>query len=159
MLANPDNKPNITFVNILITGLLTGTLDAIAALLWNYKLKAVIIFQFIASGVFGKAAFTGGTDMVLWGLLFHYCIAMLFTVAFYLGYLLFYSIFKNKYIVGAEYGLIAWMIMNLIVVPLSKIGRGPHKLGFIISGMAILIICIGLPIALIADKVKRSPKV
>jgi hypothetical protein len=158
MLTNPDNKANITFVNILLTGLLAGTLDAIAAVVWNYKIKAVIIFQFIASGVFGKAAFAGGADMVLWGLLFHYTIAMIFTAAFYLAYPLFYSIFRNKYIVGVEFGLLTWMIMNLIVVPLSKIGHGPHKLGAILSGMIILIICIGLPVALIADKVKRSRK-
>ena len=161
MFIRPVNKRNSKFVIILLTGLLTGTLDIIAAVLWNYKIKAVIIFQFIASGFFGKAAFAGGADMVLWGIYFHYAIALVFTTAFYLLYPFFYSIFRNKYIVGAEYGLAAWMIMNLIVVPFSKIGRGPLHIATMALGMLILIICIGLPVALIAhrfNKVKSATK-
>ena len=96
--------------------------------------------------------------MVLWGIYLHYAIALLFTTAFYLTYSFFYSIFRNKYIVGAEYGLIAWMIMNLLVVPLSKIGRGPLHIGPMISGMVILIICVGLPVALIVDKFNSAVK-
>jgi len=158
VLIRSINKRNSKFVIILLTALLTGTLDATAALLWNYKIKAVIIFQFIASGIFGKAAFAGGANMVLWGIYLHYGIALLFTTAFYLTYPFFYSLFRNKYIVGAEYGLIAWMIMNLLVVPFSKIGRGPLHLSYVIAGMVILIICIGLPVALVADRFNSARK-
>ena len=57
---------------IVLLCLLTGTLDAIAALLIGYKVSPQIIFQYIASGWFGpRAAFAGGTSMVLWGILFH----------------------------------------------------------------------------------------
>ena len=75
-----------TLIRILWIGLLTGTLDGLAALILNYKISAATIFKFIASGMFGKAAFKGGAEMVVAGVVFHYLIALLFTGAFYLLY-------------------------------------------------------------------------
>ena len=60
---------------IFFTGIVTGTLDAILALLINFKVPAAIIFKFIASGLFGAAAFSMGNSAVLYGILIHYCIA------------------------------------------------------------------------------------
>src|SRR5713226_7487438 len=117
------------FRKILVLGLITGTLDALAALIINYKINPLLIFRFIASGVFGRAAFAGAEEMVVAGILFHYLIAYLFTVAFYLLYPFCYSILKNKYIVAIVYGGSAWLVMNLIVVPLSMIG--PHHIRII----------------------------
>ncbi|MDB5030447.1 hypothetical protein [Mucilaginibacter sp.] len=141
-----------TLRNILWLGLLTGTLDAIAALLLNYKISPLLIFRFIASGIFGKAAFAGAEEMVVAGILFHYLIAYVFSAAFYLLYSFSYSIFKNKYVVAIVYGGIAWVIMNLIVIPLSQIGPHHIKPVAIITGVCALIICVALPVALIADK-------
>jgi uncharacterized membrane protein YagU involved in acid resistance len=136
--------------NILWIGLLAGTLDAIAALLLNYKIEPAIIFRFIASSVFGKAAFSGAEEMIVAGVIFHYLIAYLFTTAFYLLYPFAFATFKNKYVVANVYGAITWLIMNLIVVPLSKIGPHAIKPMAIVTGLFVLIICIGLPVALIA---------
>ena len=66
-IQNTDRRNNI-YLNIILIGLLTGTLDAVAALAWNYKVNAGIIFEFIASAAFGKAAYSGGNTMVLWGI-------------------------------------------------------------------------------------------
>lgn len=139
-------------LRILLTGLLTGTLDAFAALAWNYKANPAIIFEFIASGVFGKAAYAVGSPMVLWGLLFHYLIALAFTTVFYLAYSFFYGVFGNKYLIAVEYGLITWFVMNIVVIPMSKIGPSHFHIIPTIIGMAILIICIGMPVALIAAR-------
>ncbi|MDB4927102.1 hypothetical protein [Mucilaginibacter sp.] len=151
MPASNTFKRN-TLRNILWLGLLTGTLDAVAALLLNYKISPLLIFRFIASGVFGKAAFAGAEEMVVAGVLFHYLIAYVFSAAFYLLYPFSYSIFKNKYVVAIVYGGIAWVIMNLIVIPLSQIGPHYIKPMAIITGVCALIICVALPVALIADK-------
>lgn len=141
------------FMTIILTGLVAGTLDAVAAIIWAHKIPPEVIFEYIASGVFGKAAFQGGTIMIVWGLTFHYIIAMGFTVAFYFAYPLLYKIFRNKYIIACAYGILAWFIMNIAVVPLSKIGFTPFKhVSPILIGMGILIICIGLPVALVADR-------
>ncbi|HVW95812.1 MAG TPA: hypothetical protein VHA56_07575 [Mucilaginibacter sp.] len=144
-------------ITLIWLSLLTGTLDAMAALIWNYKASPVIIFEYIASGVFGRSAFAGGAPMVLWGVLFHYIIASSFTIVFYLLYPRFYRIFRNKYIIALEFGVITWFVMNLAVVPLSRIGFKPFlHLIPILTGMLILVICIGLPVALTADPRKKQ---
>lgn len=143
-------------LNILWVGLLVGTLDAIAALLLNYNVKPEVIFRFIASAVFAKDAFAGGVVMIVAGISFHYLIAFLFTTTFYLLYPFAFSLFKNKYVVANIYGGLTWLIMNVIVVPLSKIG--PHAIDPLnaVIGVLVLIICVGLPVALIADKRLRA---
>jgi hypothetical protein len=153
MVSKGHNKK---FSNVLWIGFLTGTLDALGAIIWNYKIKAAIIFKFIASGAFGKAAFSGGTDMVLWGVFFHYIIAYSFTAIFFLMYPSFISVIKNKYLIGILFAIITWLITNLLVVPLSRIGWRPMGFSGIIIGVVILIFAIGLPVALIADKLYSS---
>lgn len=141
-----------TLKNILWIGLLVGTLDGVAALLLNYKIGPAVIFRFIASGVYGKAAYAGAEEMIVAGVFFHYLIAYAFTAVFYLLYPYAYSLFKNKYVIAIVYGGAAWLIMNLIVVPLSQIGPHHIKPVDIIIGVCILIACVGLPTALAADR-------
>jgi hypothetical protein len=147
-----ENKTNIESLKAIVQiGLLTGTLDALGATIWNYQTPPATIFKFIASGVFGKQAFSGGTDMVLWGLFFHYLIAFSFTAAFYAMYPSFVRALKNKYVTGIVFAMVTWLITNLAVVPLSRIGWRPMEVDSILTGFVILIFTIGLPIALIAD--------
>jgi uncharacterized membrane protein YagU involved in acid resistance len=157
-MANPGKSK---FLLLLITSLLTGTLDAMAAILISYKIPPATIFKFIASGWFGAAAFKGGTDMILWGLIFHYLIAAVFTVILFTLYPVASKIFRNKYLTGIVYGLVIWAIMNYVVLPFSNI---PNAHGHIdplglLKGIAALVICIGLPVALIADKQYRGSAV
>ncbi|SDD81508.1 hypothetical protein SAMN05216464_102660 [Mucilaginibacter pineti] len=163
-VKNTTPQKNSLLLNVLGLGLLTGTLDALAALIWNlilnyknqavdYKLGMEIIFRFIASGAFGgQAAFAGGKEMIIAGAVFHYIIAFVFSAVFYLAYPFCNKYLNSKYLVAVAYGLTAWIIMNLMVIPVSKIGFHPIKLQVILIGILILIICIGLPIALITNK-------
>lgn len=153
MLASATKKPNLA-VSIAKTGLLAGTLDAIAAIVWSYCYTQVIslkLFAFIAKGIFGKAAFTGGNKMIVYGILIHYFIAFAFTIAFYLLYPLVKSLLKNKYIIGIIYGIVIWLIMNLMVLPLTGMYNSGLNASDVAIGSIILVICVGLPIALTAD--------
>lgn len=156
-MANPVKSK---FLLLLLTCLLTGTLDAMAALIISYKIPPATIFKFIASGWFGVSAFKGGTDMVVWGILFHYLIAAIFTVACFQIYPVMIRIFKNKYLTGIIYGLVIWLIMNYLVLPYTNIHRSNAHIDIagLIKGIAALIICIGLPVALIADKYNKNTK-
>ena len=78
-----ERRPKSKFVTVLQSCLLTGTLDAFVAILISYKIPPAVIFKFIASGWFGREAMSGGTSMVLWGLIFHYLIAAYFTVTLF----------------------------------------------------------------------------
>jgi hypothetical protein len=155
-----ERRPKSQFVTILQTCLLTGTLDALAAILISYKIPPAVIFRFIASAWFGKEAMSGGTSMVLWGLIFHYLIAAIFSVTLFLLYPGMINIIRNKYLAGIAYGLAIWVIMNFIVLPFSNIPKSHGHLGLeaLIKGISALIICVGTPVALIADNFYKSNK-
>lgn len=157
MQKNAPRKNNV-ILHILWIGLLTGTLDGLAALILNYKIHPAVIFKFIASAVFGKAAFKGGAEMVVAGVVFHYLIAILFTNAFYLLYPFFKKALKNVYLIALLYGTTAWLIMNLVVIPVSQKAFPVIKAQVILTGIAILFVCLGLPIALIADRHLKEGK-
>ncbi|NJN34942.1 MAG: hypothetical protein HC817_12500 [Saprospiraceae bacterium] len=64
---------------ILKTALIAGSLDITAACLQAYLKTGATpdrILAYIASGVFGKKAFSGGFPMQIAGLLFHFIIAL-----------------------------------------------------------------------------------
>jgi hypothetical protein len=149
---------------VLRTGLIAGTLDILAAIVVYAiildKATAVQILQGIASGVFGREAYTGGTAMALTGIVFHYLIAMAFTAAYFLLYPYLPFLHKQPLLSGLLYGVVVWVIMNLVVLPLSAYRMAPIRLGPALLGMSILIVMIGLPIALMAAKYyKAHPRV
>jgi hypothetical protein len=96
---------------------------------------------------------SGGASMILCGLIFHYLIAAFFTVTLFLLYPQVLKILKNRYLIGITYGLAIWSIMNYGVLPMTNIpkGHGHPELISLLKGIAALTICIGLPVALIAD--------
>jgi len=152
MLRDRNKKPVRLWLNIGGLGLLTGTLDGLAAIAMNYKIGAVRIFRFIASGAFGRSPSAGSTEMVLWGIFFHYFIAFSFSATLFLLYPFFIRLLKNKYICAIVFALITYVITNLAIVPLSKIGWRPLSIGSVLRDYGVLILTIGLPIALIADR-------
>jgi hypothetical protein len=56
----------------------------------------------------------------------------------------------NAIITAVAYGLFVWCVMNLVVVPSTQIGSRPVELTNALINIAILIVCIGLPLSLIA---------
>jgi len=148
--ANNKNK----ILTIAILSLITGTLNAIAIVISFYPASIARVFRYIASGLFGLSAFTED-NMVFWGLLFHCVITVVFSLGFWAIYPKFKSGLKNKYLIGVIFGLIIWVVMNFAVLPLTNIPKPPEhtvSLLAVIEGIAALIICVGLPIALISDR-------
>jgi len=136
---------------ILITGLVAGTLDATAAIV-IYKVNPISLFKFIASGAFGKVAFSEGAFMVFFGVIAHYFIAYSWTSLYFLIFPKIKALPGNKYSNGVLYGTIIWMVMNLIVVPLSKIPSGAFYWDKAIVSILILIFMVGLPITILAHR-------
>ena len=62
---------------ILQAGLIVGTLDILSAFIYYFiksgKTNFLVIFKFIASGIFGKAAGDGGTGHDIGGVYFALC--------------------------------------------------------------------------------------
>jgi uncharacterized membrane protein YagU involved in acid resistance len=89
--------------------------------------------------------------MIIWGTVFHFMIAFLFTSFLFLIYPFVKKWIKNKFVTGTVYGLFIWVIMNRIVVPLSNVSHRPFDASQSIIAAAILICMIGIPVAWIAD--------
>lgn len=137
--------------------LLVGTLDIIAAII-HFKLSGgdnpVRILHFIASGVFGNAAFDAGPGMALAGLTFHYLIAGTWTFLYFLVYPFTFQKIRSKVISGIIYGVFIWIVMNLIVLPLSNTPEISRNLTRDVIGAAILVVAVGLPLSFISSGIK-----
>lgn len=140
---------------ILLTGFVAGTLDALGAItsfLVQGGKKPEVIFKYIASGVFGKKAYTGGNVMILWGVFFHFLISYGLVIFYFWLYPRVKWLGENKILAGLLYGIFAWLVTTRVIVPLSLIKQpafDPQKAAIAIG---ILMLCIGLPISLMANK-------
>ncbi|KAA2242755.1 hypothetical protein F0L74_09515 [Chitinophaga agrisoli] len=134
---------------VIITGLIAGSLDLVAAVLLfisRSKQNPSLLFRYITSAALGPSAFSGGAQMVLLGVCFHYLIALCWTVLYltlFSRVLACTALLTNAII----YGLFVWVIMNLVVLPLSKAAPRPFSASFALINIVILIIAIGLPCA------------
>lgn len=150
--AHPLKNP---VTAIIVTGLIAGLLD-IAVACTQYYINTGKgpgnVLRYIASGVFGKKAFAGGTAMAAWGLLFHFIIAYGLTIFFFWLYPKISWLEKNKVEAGLLYGIFAWLVTNLIIVPLSHAPTPPFVMAKAAIAMLILMFCIGLPISLMTNK-------
>ena len=148
---------------VVKAGLLVGTLDILAAFIYYFimsKNKDVsIVLKFIASGLFGKDAFSGGNGMIVAGLFLHYTIAFAFTFFLFWLFPRVKVFSKNKIITGIAYGVFIWMVMNLIVVPVSNIGKQPFDTVNTIINMLILISCLGIPLSIRANSYYKKMNV
>jgi hypothetical protein len=155
--VNEDIKKKKLFPWILFTALLTGIIDILFAFIINYKTPVAVILKFIASGVFGNAAFKGGTEMIYYGVLIHFCIATAWTTVFFLLYPKLSAILKSRAALIIVTGVFIWLVMGLVIVPLSRTPSDKYHLISIIKNMAALIIAYGLPFTIIANKFYNKP--
>ena len=145
---------------ILLAWLVAGTLDMLGALLVYavimQKTTAEKIVRGIASGIFKKEATTGGSGMLLYGVLFHYFIAFCFTVFYFLifPYIPFFR--KQKILGGLLYGAFIWIIMNLVVLNIVFPSRPTPTFSSALIGASILMVMIGLPLSYFANKYYRE---
>jgi hypothetical protein len=141
---------------IFLAGLVAATLDMAGALtvyaVLLHKASVIVILQRIASAAIGPAALKGGWATALCGLLFHYIIAYCWAAAYVLVYPHLPLLRKNALASGLLYGILVWLIMNRVVLPLTKVRMAPFQWSAALIGMALLIFFIGLPIAYITDR-------
>ena len=145
------------FVYVIIGGLVVGTLDITYACVF-WALKAGVspqrIFQSVARGVLGAAAFSGGAATAALGLFLHYFIAIVMSITYYLFARRWTILVERPLLFGAAYGLVLYAVMTYIVVPLSAAGGGGRSGSALWVGLSIVVhaLLIGVPIALFARK-------
>jgi hypothetical protein len=139
---------------IFISGIISGTLDALAAILLFTKPPNLHnisrIFRYIASGLLGKTAYITGFLYPFAGLVLHYLIATIWS-AIYILILL--RVFKPGSVWAKSILLasLVWIGMNGFIMPLS--GLTAHYDGWsIMRSFTVILLCVGLPVSLIAEK-------
>jgi hypothetical protein len=141
---------------IALAGLCAGALDIADALIF-FGIRGASptrILQGIAFGLIGQRAYSIGPGSALLGLLLHLLIATLWAALYVLASTKL-PLAQRPLMYGTIYGIVIYLAMNYIVLPLSHIGLRPlPPLPALINGVAALIVCVGIPIALIARKVQ-----
>jgi hypothetical protein len=109
--------------HIVAGGLTLATLDLIYACsfwAWLRHVSPMRLLQFIASGALGKAAFEGGIGTALIGAGFHYAIAIVMVLVYFLVSRRYRVLVQHPVRYGLPYGLLLWGVMTYVVVPLSQ---------------------------------------
>jgi len=140
---------------LLYAWLAAGTLDILAAFATGAP-KGVMplsILKAIASGVLGARAFRGGLDIAMLGLLLHFAIMLGIAAVFWFASRRLRFLTAKPVLWGLLYGVAVYAFMNLVVLPLSAIAFKPsYSWPSLASGIAVHMLCVGLPIALIVSR-------
>jgi len=146
---------------VLYGTLVVGALDAIDAIVF-FGLRGVApgrIFQSIAAGLLGRAAFQGGLVTAALGVLLHFFIAFAIVTTFVVASARVRVLTRHAVAAGVVYGVLVYAVMNLVVLPLSAAGRPSFVLPVVVNGLLIHAFGVGLPSALFARAaVDRSPR-
>jgi hypothetical protein len=148
---------------ILYGALIVGVLDALDAII-VFGLRSgatpIRIFQSIASGALGPAAYSGGVRSALVGVLLHFLIAALIVTTYVVVSARVPALRRRPLLYGPLFGVVAYFVMNLVVIPLSAIGGAPTFTVFgLTNGLLIHIFGVGLPAALLASRVPTRGEV
>jgi hypothetical protein len=156
-----QKAPWSTTRTIALGTLVVGTLDISDALIYSAfrGVTPIRLFHAIASGLLGREAATaGGLATAFLGVFLHYFIAFGIVTTCYLASRKIPFLTRHPWIAGALYGVLVYLFMNLVVIPLSAIGTIgiPKRTASIINGVLIHIFGIGIPSALFA-RAARPP--
>jgi hypothetical protein len=141
---------------IIFGGLTVGALD------FTYASVSAIIrgstpartWRFVASGLIGPSSMNGGVSTMLLGIAIHVFIATCVVAAFVVASRFIPMLTKNPFLYGPIYGVLVFLVMMRIVIPMSAIGVTP---AFVIPRSVFELLMhmfgIGLPAAWFASRV------
>jgi len=152
------------FASALTAGLVAGTLDITAACIQAY-LKAGTtpsqVLKYVASGAVDPKTFSNDTMLAAVGLLVHFIIAISFTFFFFFLAKQIPSLVKYPILIGILYGVFVWSTMRFIILPyISRLNPKPivgqEAIKNAAIGAAIIVVCVGIPVVLLARRYFRT---
>jgi len=150
----PRERPR-ALDTIVYGGIVVAILDGLFAFVFYgliLGVKPLRIFQSVASGLLGRSSFDGGVRTFAFGLGLHLVVAICIAAVFYLASLKMPFLIRHAVASGLIYGLIAYLVMNYVVIPLSKIGLRPTTWRVFLPAFIAHAFLVGLPIALLARR-------
>lgn len=139
---------------IVVGGTLCGVLDLTAACVqWGLRgISPVRIMQSIASGLLGPASFQGGASTAVLGTALHFVIAFSAATVFWLASRKIPWFIQHWVAAGVIFGVLVYIFMNTVVLPLSRARPTAYTLGTVAIGLVVHMVCVGLPISWAARK-------
>jgi uncharacterized membrane protein YagU involved in acid resistance len=125
--------------------------DIVAATLINHRAPSVIL-QSIASGLLGIQAYSGGAVTIFLGMMLHFSMSIIIAGIYVMASTRLKWLAGRPFGAGALYGLGIFVVMNLIVVPLSAFAPKPAhvSLTWLMLNIAAMII-FGVIVATVAS--------
>lgn len=141
---------------IALATLVAGSLDILfaIALTLSFGRDPADMLRYVASGPFPPATDMGAAGSVL-GLLTHFALMAIMAALFVLAARQWPSLLDKPIQSGVLYGLITYVAMNWIVVPLRFDTPLPPKAISVATQLFAHIILVGIPIAMIAARQLR----
>jgi uncharacterized membrane protein YagU involved in acid resistance len=147
-------------VRLVWVGVLAGVSAAIIEIIPILVIQGLLlhvgptrILQAIASGVLGAQAYTGGASTAILGALLHTGISIAAGLAFSFGTVSLPILLRRPVVSGLAYGILVYLLMSYIVVPLSaaafKAATNPMLIGM---SLTIHMVAFALPISLLCRR-------
>jgi len=151
------------FASALTAGLVAGTLDITAACIQAYLKTGTMpsqVLKYVASGAVDPKTFSNDTMLAV-GLLVHFIIAISFTFFFFFLAKQIPSLVKYPILIGILYGVFVWSTMRFIILPyISRLNPKPivgqEAIKNAAIGAAIIVVCVGIPVVLLARRYFRT---
>lgn len=122
-----NSVPRASLAAILGGGLVAGTVD-IAAAATIYRVSPIRVLKSIAGGLLGRSALAGDASVAVLGLALQWAMSIIIAAIFVTAARRLPGLLRRWIASGIAYGLVIFVVMNYVVVPLSAIGDGtfPH---------------------------------
>lgn len=147
----------------LKAGLAAAVIEMIPVLLIQGMMGVSVtrVFQSISTGLLGRDAYSGGMATALLGVALHTFISIVAAAVFVAAVRMKPALLRRPVISGLLYGVVVYLVMTFIVVPLSAVAYAPNR-NPVMMGMSLVVhmLTFGLPIALVCwreFKAKRLP--
>lgn len=163
-VSNPSSSPTWNSVLSIPAaigwgGLVIGVLDALDAIV-AYKVFAgfdpIPIYQYVASGLLGKDAFSGGLGTAGLGVAVHMLIAYSAAAVYILAAQRWPALVRNWAATGALYGATVFLGMTYGLIPLTRIAPSPFSLPLFVNGILGHALFVGLPAAYFAQRTRAD---
>jgi hypothetical protein len=146
---------------LIAGGIVVGSLDiTYATLFWWFRgVAPTRVFQSVAAGILGKESFNGGMKSALLGAAGHYFIAFSIVIVYWLAAKWLPVLTRHAVACGIVYGILVYIVMNYVVIPLSNAAR-PKSFNPLWVSLSVIVhmFLIGLPAALFATAAITSSR-
>ena len=139
----------------VVAGIVAGTTNlAAAAVIFGGTMMHG--FQMIASGLLGEAAYSGGLKAAILGAALHFAISIAAAALYLWAALRHHALTRHWLVSGVAFGVLAYLVMNMVVVPLSHAASPDFSPGMIVKELVAHTILFGVPIAGIVRALARN---